>query len=96
MTATTDEIDVKLSEYVELVRSGNYLNIQCLSEMVESLDSPMTKEEYLKLLVRAFFLSKAKDRIDSCKKLTFSDWCTSIVNVFVYSCGLHFIINHFI
>jgi 2-hydroxy-3-keto-5-methylthiopentenyl-1-phosphate phosphatase len=96
MTATTDEIDVKLSEYVELVRSGKYLNIQCLSEMIESLDSPMSKEEYLKLLVRAIFLSKAKERIDSCKKLTFSEFCTAAVNVIVYSCGLHFIIHHFI
>jgi hypothetical protein len=96
MTATTDEIDVKLSEYVELVRSGNYLNIQCISEMAESLNSPMSKEDYLKLLVRAFFLSKAKDRIDSCKKLPYSEFCTAAVNVFVYSCGLHFIIHHFI
>jgi hypothetical protein len=93
---TTEEIDVKLSEYVELVRSGKYLNIQCLTEMIESLDSPMSKEDYLKLLVRAIFLSKAKDKIDSCKKLTFSEFCTATMNVFIYSCGLHFIINHFI
>jgi hypothetical protein len=60
----TKALDIKVAEYVEVLRSGNVGQTQYLAEMVENLDIPMTKEEYLELLVRAIFLRKMKDQID--------------------------------
>jgi hypothetical protein len=92
-------LDEKIAEYVELLRSGNSAPMQYLTEMVGNLDEPMTRQEYLELLVRAIFLRKVKDRID-CQTVNQLKKKIKNQNIFIISmfsvCRFLYIIKRFL